>query len=254
MKNLSKAITSFLLSALFLFGISDTTIAEAATSTTVITQATSSNITSLSDAIKSSNFYNSTIPSGATKITLGKTSVKISGKGAKVKGSDVTISSAGTYVLKGTLTNGQIIINAGSKDNVQIILNGVTITCKDSAPIFIKNADKTTISIQKGTKNTLTDTKNYVYTDKTKQEPDATLFSKDDLLINGTGTLKIIANFNNAINCRDDLKIVQSTIQINSVDDGIIGHDSVAIKDSKLTITTKGNALKSANTTSITKG
>lgn len=240
---------SVLLSALFLCTITSASIAQAGT--TIITQATSSNITSLSTAIKSSNYYNSSIPSSSTKITLNKTSVKISGAGAKAKGSDVTVSSAGTYVLKGTLSNGQIIVNVGKKDKVHIILNGVSITCKNSSPIYVENADKTTVSLQKGTKNTLIDSKNYVYTNNTQKEPNATLFSKDDLTINGTGTLTITANFNNAINCRDDLKIVQSTILISSIDDGIIGHDSVAIKDAKITANAKGDALKSKNATKI---
>ena len=60
----------------------------------------------------------------------------------------VTITSEGTYVVSGTLDNGQIIVNAGDDDKVYLILNGADITCHTSAPVYVQNADKTTITLE----------------------------------------------------------------------------------------------------------
>ena len=59
---------------------------------------------------------------------------------ATVDGSKVTITSAGTYNISGSLTDGQIIVNTEDKETVRLILNGVDIGCSTSAPIYIIKA------------------------------------------------------------------------------------------------------------------
>jgi len=61
-----------------------------------------------------------------TFIELGN-NITVEGKGATVENNKVTITSAGTYSIKGSLTDGQIIVNAGDEDKVYIILNGVKV-------------------------------------------------------------------------------------------------------------------------------
>lgn len=208
----------------------------------------------LSVTFDKNDYYSNEIPQAATIITLKKTSVNIEGSGAAAVGTDITISTAGIYVLSGSLENGQIIINVGDKDDVQLILNNASLHCSDSAPIYVQNADKVQISLPAGTNNTLSDTANYVLTDTEAKEPNATLFSKTDLVINGTGTLTVEANYNNAIVSKDDLKITEATLKITSVDDGILGRDSFAAKDAKITVKAEGDGLKSTNTEDVTNG
>jgi hypothetical protein len=99
--------------------------------------------------------------STATLISLNKSSIEISGGGASAEGSTLTINNKGTYVLSGELETGQIIVDAGEKDKVKLVLNGVRVNCSDSAPIYIKSADKVFLTLQKGTENTLTDGRIY---------------------------------------------------------------------------------------------
>ena len=57
-------------------------------------------------------------------------------------GQTIEITSEGVYVITGTAANAQIVVNAGSEDKVQIVLDGASIT-NDSTPcIYVKSADK----------------------------------------------------------------------------------------------------------------
>lgn len=51
----------------------------------------------------------------------------------------------------------------------------------------------------------------------------AALYSKADLVFNGTGTLNVNAGYRNGIKSNDDLKIVSGEFNVTSTEDGIIG-------------------------------
>ncbi len=192
--------------------------------------------------------------SDATQINLLGNSISVSGSGAIVDVSTVTISSAGTYQLEGTLNDGQIIVDTEDGDDVTLVLNGIDISSSTTAPIFIQSAEQTIIHLAGGTANTLTDASSYVFDDPEEDEPDAALFSKDDLVIEGSGTLTINANYNDAIKSKDGLDISNGTLQIISVDDGIIGKDYINIKNGNFTIDVQGDGLKSTNDEDTEKG
>ena len=188
-----------------------------------------------------------------TTVTLNGGTISVDGTGAQVQDSTLKITSGGTYVISGQLTDGQIIIDSVDKQTVRLILNGAEINCSSSAPIYVKEAEKTVISLEEGTTNSVSDTVNYVL-EEGSDEPDATIFSKADLTINGTGTLTIEANYNNGITSKDDLKIMEGTIDISSVGDAIKGKDMVAIKQGTITIDATEDGIKSTNSTDAGKG
>jgi len=166
----------------------------------------------------------------------------------------LTIKTGGTYVLSGQLDNGQIVVDAEDKNTVKLILNGVDIQSSTSSAIYVMNAEKTTLSLVEGTENTVSDADQYVYEDSSEDEPNATIFSKDDLTINGTGTLMVHGNFNNGIASKDKLKITGGTIDIHAVDDGIMGRDLVAVKEGTIQIEAGGDGIKSTNDEDTSKG
>ncbi len=188
-----------------------------------------------------------------TNITLGDT-ISIDGSGVTVDGSKVVINSAGTYGFTGTLKDGQIVVNAGKEDNVKIVLNGVDITSTNSAPIYSMSSKNTYLVLQEGSENIVTDGENYVYEDETNDEPNATIFSKDDLFISGTGKLTVNSNYNNAITSKDDLKISEADINITSIADGLRGKDSVTISSGNININASGDGIKSNNIEDAEKG
>ena len=80
--------------------------------------------------------------SEAVKITLNKTTATVSGSGAKADGSTITITEEGVYIVRGTLEDGQIIVNASDSDKVQIVLDGVHINCETNAAIYVAKRTK----------------------------------------------------------------------------------------------------------------
>jgi hypothetical protein len=189
-----------------------------------------------------------------TYIELNKNSAAINGAGAVVKESKITIIEAGTYVFSGKLENGQIIVDVENEEIVKLVLNGVEISCSDNAPIYVKNAEKTIISLPEGTQNIIMDGSEYVFSDSLSDEPSAAIFSKDDLSVNGTGELTVRANYKDGIVSKDDLKINGGNIDIVSTDDGLIGRDKVLIKEGNITITAGGDGIKTTNDTDDEKG
>ncbi|MDF2533039.1 MAG: dockerin type 1 [Clostridia bacterium] len=187
-------------------------------------------------------------------IELNGTTASIKGSGAEAKDSKITITAAGVYVLSGKLENGQIIVDVQDKGNVRLVLNGADINSVDNAPIYIKNAGKTILTLQDGTENFISDGAKYVLEDASTEEPNAAIFSKDSLTINGNGTVTVRGNYNNGITSKDDLKITGGNIKIYSTDDGLMGRDMVIVKEGNIVIEADGDGIKSSNDTDTSKG
>ncbi|KRE58398.1 carbohydrate-binding domain-containing protein [Paenibacillus sp. Soil750] len=182
-----------------------------------------------------------------TKISLTGTSVTIEGEGVAAKDGKIAITKAGTYVVSGKLTDGQIMVNVKDKGVVRLVLNGVEISNSTSSAIFVEEAGKAIISLQEGTENIVSDGTKYVYPDATTDEPNSAIFSKDDLTINGTGKLVVKGNYNNGITSKDKLKITGGTLDIKAADDGVMGRDLVAVQAGTLTIDAGGHGIKTSN-------
>lgn len=183
----------------------------------------------------------------ATTITMQGTEFTVDGGGAAAQEGVLTVSSAGTYVFSGTLEDGQVVVEAGEADTVRIVLDGASFTCSDSAPIYGKKAGKIILTLAQGTENSLTDGKTYAYPDDATDEPDAALFSKNDLTINGSGALAVTGSFNNGIGCKDDLIIANGVFDITSANHGIRGRDSLTVVDGDFTINAGNDGLQSNN-------
>ena len=187
-------------------------------------------------------------------IKLSGASATIEGAGAEAKDGSVTITAAGTYVLSGKLSEGQIVVDVQDEGNVRLVLNGADIHDSNSAPIYIKEAKNAMITLQEGTENVVSDGKTYMLEDASTEEPNAAIFSKTDLTINGTGKLTVEANYKDGITSKDDLKIIEGSLTIQAADDGILGRDMVAVADGTITVVAEGDAIKSTNDTDATKG
>ena len=200
------------------------------------------------------DFYKEWQSKNFTKITLNETSVTTDGEGGVlVDGQVITIKTSGIYVLEGTLADGHIIIDSEDTGVVRLILNGVDITSQTTAPIYVKQSDKTVISLEEGTENVLTDATQYVFDDNS-DEPGAAIFSKDDLTINGTGALTVNANYNDGITGRDQLLVTGGNITVHAADDGIVGRDVFAMRDANITVEAAGDGVKSSNDEDEKKG
>lgn len=166
-------------------------------------------------------------------------------------GKSYTISSEGIYIIRGTATNCTIRVEADKEAKVQLVLDGVSITNDNFPAIYVVSADKCFVTTT-DSENTLTVTGKY--TSEGSTNTDAVIFSKDDLVLNGTGILNINSYYGNGISGKDDIKVTGGTYNIKSAEDGIEANDSIAIYDGIFNITTNKDGLHSENDEDNTVG
>lgn len=188
---------------------------------------------------------------GSTMIRLTGSGAEVTGDGAAVSGSEVTITSAGTYVVSGVLDDGVLKVVCTKNDKVRIIFNGASITSSSGEPFIVEEADKVTVTLADNTVNTLTDKERNV---KDSDEYSAAFSSKADTVINGNGTLNVAANYRNGIKSSDDLLIVSGNFNITSKEDGIIGKDLLGIRSGTFKLDAGTDGLKSTNNTDNDRG
>ncbi|WP_159448430.1 carbohydrate-binding domain-containing protein [Demequina sp. NBRC 110052] len=181
--------------------------------------------------------------SAATEITLAD-GASSGGSGVSVDGDTVTISAAGTYVLSGTLSDGQVVVNVVD-DDVALILDGVDITMSDAPGIQVDDASNVIVYTAAGTTNSVSDTGTYDETDDTVGG--AAIYSSADLFLAGEGTLVVDGGRNDGITSKDSLVIASGTYEITATDDGIRGKDHLVILDGDIAVDATGDALKSDN-------
>lgn len=184
--------------------------------------------------------------SSATRISLSDQGSTVSGNGAYVYDGDVYIVYAGRYVLTGGLTDGSIIINGTKSDKIWLYLDGVTIHCEDDAAIRIEQAAKVFLTLAEGTQNTLSS--GAVYDSEIAASGvDGTIYSRDDLTINGSGSLTVDGAYSHGIVCNDDLAVTGGDITIRAVQDGIHANDSVRIREAALSISAGDDGITVSN-------
>ncbi len=187
------------------------------------------------------------------RISLTGDSAEVDGDGASVSGSTVTITGEGIYIINGTLDDGRIIVDA-DKNKVQLVLDNVSVNCSNSSAIYVESAKKTFITLADGSKNYVSDGSVYEFADSAGDEPDATIFSRDSLTLNGSGELEVAGNYKDGIRSKDDIVITGGKITVNAVGDAVKGKDYVAVADGELNLTAGENGINSSNSTDASMG
>ena len=189
--------------------------------------------------------------SEAVYVTLSDDGITGETAGVAINGQTVTITEEGTYVFSGTLSEGQIVVDADDA-KVQIVLDNVDITCATSAAMYVKSAEKVFVTLAEGSQNTLRNTDEYVAVDD--NNIDAVIFSRSDLTLNGTGSLTIVSAEGHGIVSKDDLKITGGTYDITAAGHALSGKDSVRIADGTFVLTAGKDGIHSENEDNEEKG
>ena len=162
--------------------------------------------------------------------------------------SQYTITKAGKYSFNGNF-NGSIVVESCGDGNVQLFLNGVTITPSSTsslpAILFKKTTGKRIITIKENTTNILKDgAKNYG-----EDYDEAVICSRrSSLAINGNGKLILegVAINSSGIKVKQELRIFNSNIEINAKNNGIKADDLVYIKDANIKINADNDGIKTS--------
>lgn len=185
-------------------------------------------------------------------ITLSDAGCTTDSKNVAIEGSRVTITGEGDYLVSGSLSDGMITVDVDKTEKVQLVLDGVDISCSTSAAIYVKSADKVFVTLPDATENTLTNGGSFVAVDD--NNIDAVIFSKDDLTLNGTGKLTVDSPAGHGIVSKNDLVIADGTYDITAACHGMTGKDSVAVADGDFHIQAGEDAIKSDNNDDDTMG
>lgn len=141
--------------------------------------------------------------------------------------SEYSIDSAGIYILRGQASDFTVKVDAGKEDGVQIVLQDAAISNTDFPVVYVKSADQCFVTVEGDNQLSVSSQ----YKSDGDINTDAVIFSKDDLTLNGTGTLTVVSSNGNGITSKDDLKITGGTFDITCALDGLEAKDSIYIND-----------------------
>lgn len=190
---------------------------------------------------------------GETVITATETGFSVSGPGAEADGAVLTITRGGSYRISGALSDGRIVIDAGEGD-VALVMDGLSIASTDFSPIYGQQCKSLSIVLEEGSENTVSDGYSYQYNRAGEDEPDAAIFSHDDLIFEGNGRLQVKGNYQEGIHGKDNVTVRSGTIEIEAANDGIKGKDSVEIEGGEITVTAGGDGVQASNDSDAEKG
>lgn len=156
----------------------------------------------------------------------------------------IDITEEGVYTISGSAENCTIRINADDSAKVQLVLDGVDIENEDFPAIYVLSADKVFITTT-DSENTLTVSGQF--TTDGENNTDAVIYSKDDIVLNGTGTLNVTSYHGNGITCKDDMKITGGTYNVKSALDAFEANDTISVYDGTFNITTNKDGFHCEN-------
>ena len=165
----------------------------------------------------------------SVRITLNKNSAESSSDSVRISEGVITITKEATYIISGTLDNGMIIVDTTKKAKPRLVLDGTDITSKDSAGLYILEADKVTVTLAEGTQNRIANTSGFE--NSVDEKIDGAVFSKKDLVFNGKGSLSVESAKGHGICAKDELSIVQGEYRINAKLHAFDVNDCVVIND-----------------------
>ncbi len=157
-------------------------------------------------------------------------------------GEDITITEAGVYVLTGSATDVTVYVDADDEAKVQIVLDGVSVTNTDAPVIYVKNADKTFVTTTADSTLAVTGT----FTADGDTNTDGVIFSKDDLVLNGTATLTVNSSDNGVVS-KDTLKVTGGTYVMKTSSKALEANDEILIADGTFTLTAGTDAIHAEN-------
>lgn len=164
--------------------------------------------------------------------------------------SSYRISEEGVYYLTGSAENFTVSVDADKNDKIQIVLENTDIDNVNFPAIYIISADKCFISAIG--ENSLS--VSGIFESDGDTNTDAVIYSKDDLVLNGTGTLTIDSPYGNGISAKDDFKATGGKYYINCALDGIEVNDSISICGGEFNINSQKDAFHCENSDDDTSG
>ena len=241
-KKITAIFMALILATVSLTACSDNTTVNTETASSVSSQTNNDNssTTPQSSNFSDSDYKDVTSETENAVITLSGNEGTISDTTRGSSGSEITITSKGIYKVTGSSENVTIKINdTNQSGNIYLILDNVSMTNTSNACIYVEACDK--LIIQCTGNSFLT----YSNSDSSSKI-DGAIYSKDDITINGSGSLDINSSLHGIV-CKEDMKITGATLNINSDNIGIQARDSLRIDGGTTTIQSDHDGIQLEN-------
>lgn len=197
-----------------------------------------------------------------TTITFTDTAITASkNTGLEIDGTALTIDKAGTYLLTGQCADGSVKVAKGTT-GVTLVLDGLNLTSKTTAPIVCGKSSQVIIEAAESTENTLQDSENNAEDSGNADAENAVIKCKDgsQVTLTGSGTLNILAQGKNGIKSgattqaegEASLTVQNLVLNIEAPNnDAINAEATLNIESGTLTLSTGDDALHSDYTLNI---
>ena len=164
-------------------------------------------------------------------------------------GQELTITEEGVYVLTGTAKNATVIVEADKEAKVQLVLDGLNVTNDDFPAIYVKSGDKVFVTTTADSSLSVTGS----FRKDGDTNTDGVIFSRSDLVLNGTAALTISSSKNGVVS-KDDLKVTGGSYTVTAAKKAFEANDSIRIADGSFALTAGTDALHAENEDDDTLG
>ena len=179
-------------------------------------------------------------------VTLNGDTATADSNAVQIKGSAIKITEEATYIFTGVF-NGMILVDCDKDAQPQLVFGGATVHSETSAALYIVDAGKVTLTLADGTDNYLSNGGAFEAIDS--EDIDAALYSRRDLVINGSGKLTVLSPAGKGISCKDNLILTGGTLDIQSAFHGLDANDSLRVTGVSATVTAGMDGIHCENNT-----
>ena len=179
-------------------------------------------------------------------VTLNGDTATADSNAVQIKGSAIKITEEATYIFTGVF-NGMILVDCDKDAQPQLVFGGATVHSETSAALYIVDAGKVTLTLADGTENYLSNGGAFATIDS--EDIDAALYSRRDLVINGSGKLTVLSPAGKGISCKDNLILTGGTLDIQSAFHGLDANDSLRVTGVSATVTAGMDGIHCENNT-----
>ena len=179
-------------------------------------------------------------------VTLNGDTATADSNAVQIKGSAIKITEEATYIFTGVF-NGMILVDCDKDAQPQLVFGGATVHSETSAALYIVDAGKVTLTLADGTENYLSNGGAFAAIDS--EDIDAALYSRRDLVINGSGKLTVLSPAGKGISCKDNLILTGGTLDIQSAFHGLDANDSLRITGVSATVAAGMDGIHCENNT-----
>lgn len=174
---------------------------------------------------------------GQTRILLDQNGSTVQGNGVLAEDGKVGIVRGGSYLISGTLEDGQLYIDAGDDDTVELVFAGTDISNGSEAAVYVEHAKQAVIVLAEGTENRLQSGRTEEITGADADAKGGALYARTDLTIKGSGVLQVFGYVNNGIHSTDRLSVEGGELWVEAQNNGLKGKDEVGISGGHIRIT-----------------